>query len=56
LTLKDLAEGNHPFTEQFKKAELPMVIVSITALERTDGQAIMNFVNKLAENTNVINK
>ena len=33
-----------------------MVIVSSTALERTDGKAIMNYIYKLAENSNVINK
>jgi NADH dehydrogenase (ubiquinone) Fe-S protein 1 len=37
LTLKELAEGKHPFTEQLAKAELPMVLVSASTLERTDG-------------------
>jgi hypothetical protein len=39
-TLKDLAEGNHPFIERLKKADLPMVIVSASALGRSDGEAI----------------
>ena len=56
LTLKELAEGNHPFCERLKKAELPLVLVSASALERTDGSAIMNYIYKLAENSNVINK
>ena len=33
-----------------------MVLVSIHALERSDGASIMNYVNKLAESTNIINK
>lgn len=55
-TLKDLAEGKHPFSEALKKAELPMILVSSSVLERTDGAAIMNFVKQLGETTNVINK
>jgi NADH dehydrogenase/NADH:ubiquinone oxidoreductase subunit G len=54
-TLKDLADGNHPFIERLKKAELPMVIVSASALGRSDGEAIMSYISKLAENTNIIN-
>ena len=31
-TLKQLAEGNHPYSERIKKAELPMILVSSSAL------------------------
>jgi Molybdopterin oxidoreductase len=55
-TLKDLAEGNHPFSAALAKAELPMILVSASTLERTDGAAIMNYICKLGETTNVINK
>ena len=55
-TLKDLAEGNHPFSAALAKAELPMILVSASTLERTDGAAIMNYLCKLGETTNVINK
>lgn len=41
-TLEELAEGNHPFLERLSKAELPMVMVSSSTLERTDGEAILN--------------
>lgn len=54
--LKDLAEGNHPFSERLAKAELPMVIISTSTLERSDGAAIMNYIYKLGENSNLINK
>jgi NADH dehydrogenase (ubiquinone) Fe-S protein 1 len=55
-TLKDLAEGNHPFSAALAKAELPMILVSASALERTDGASIMNYVCKLGETTNLLNK
>ena len=55
-TLNYLAEGNHPFCDALSKAELPMVLLSASALERTDGAAIMNYVYKLGETSNVINK
>jgi len=55
-TLKDLADGTHPFSDELAKAELPMVLLSGTALERTDGEAILNLIYKLGETTNVINK
>lgn len=55
-SLKDLAEGNHPFSEALSKAELPMILVSASVLERTDGASILNYVYKLGETTNVINK
>jgi hypothetical protein len=46
--LKDLAEGNHPYLERIKKATLPMIIVGSDTLARTDGEAIQNYINKLA--------
>ena len=55
-TLKQLAEGNHPFCERLRAADLPMVLTSSLTLERSDGQAIMNYINQLQEGTNLINK
>jgi NADH dehydrogenase (ubiquinone) Fe-S protein 1 len=55
-TLKDLADGTHPFSAELAKADLPMIILSSTALERTDGEGILNYIYKLGETTNVINK
>lgn len=49
VTLKDLAEGNHPYCERLAKAEFPMIIVGTDALQRNDGDAIMNYVNKLGQ-------
>jgi NADH-quinone oxidoreductase subunit G len=33
-----------------------MILVSSTVLERTDGAAILNYIYKLGETTNLINK
>jgi len=46
-TLKQLADGSHPFSERLRKAELPMVMVSSLSLERSDAPALMNYVNQL---------
>jgi len=46
-TLKQLAEGTHPFSERLKAADLPMVMVSSLTLERSDGPAVMNHINML---------
>ncbi len=56
-TLKDLADGKHPFLqEKLQKAELPMIMVSTSTLERSDGEGIMQQIYKLAQSTNLINK
>jgi len=33
-----------------------MVMISASALERSDGEALMNYIYKLGENTNLVNK
>ena len=55
-TLKQLAEGIHPFSERLKAADLPMVLTSSLALERSDGPALMNYINMLQKDTNLLNK
>lgn len=56
-TLQELADGTHPFSERFQKAELPMIIVGSETLSRSDGKAIQNLINSLAErNPNLINE
>lgn len=54
-TLKQLAEGTHPFSERLKKAELPMVMTSSLTLERSDAPALMNWINTLRNETNLVN-
>lgn len=55
-TLKEIAEGTHPFCERLSQATLPMVIVGAETLSRPDGKAIMNYVNQIGATTNVINE
>ena len=55
-TLKQLAEGTHPFSDKLKAADLPMVMVSALTLERSDGPAVMNYINQLQDNTNLLSK
>lgn len=54
-TLKSLAEGTHPFSARFREADLPMVIVSSLALERSDAPAVMNYINQLQTGSNLVN-
>jgi NADH dehydrogenase (ubiquinone) Fe-S protein 1 len=54
-TLKQLAEGTHPFFARLQEAELPMLLTSSLTLERSDGKAIMQNIQKLQEGTNLIN-
>lgn len=55
-TLKQLAEGTHPFSDKLKGADLPMVMVSSLTLERSDGPAVMNYINMLQKDTNLLSK
>ena len=41
--------------ERLKKADFPMLILGASALGRSDGEAIMSYISKLAETTNIIN-
>ncbi|HEX2840163.1 NADH-quinone oxidoreductase subunit NuoG [Hyphomicrobium sp.] len=40
-TLRDVADGNHPFTEKLQQAKAPMVIVGSGAMARHDGRAVL---------------
>jgi NADH dehydrogenase (ubiquinone) Fe-S protein 1 len=55
-TLKEIAEGTHPFCERLAKAELPMVIMGAETLARPDGKAIQNYVKQIGMNSNVYNE
>lgn len=55
-TLKEIAEGSHPFCERLAQATLPMLVVGAETLARTDGKAIINYINTIGENSNVINE
>jgi NADH-quinone oxidoreductase subunit G len=53
-TLKELAEGNHPFAEVLERAARPMLILGQGALARADGAAVLNLAGRLAERTGMI--
>jgi NADH-quinone oxidoreductase subunit G len=53
-TLKELAEGRHPFAEVLKKAERPMLILGQGALARKDGSAVLALARKVAESCGLI--
>lgn len=55
-TLKEIADGTHPFCERLAKADLPMVLMGAETLARPDGKAIQNLVKQIGENSNVVNE
>lgn len=55
-TLREIANGTHPYSQKLKEAHLPMVIVGSETLARSDGATIMNLINEVAANTNVRNE
>ena len=56
-TLQELADGTHPFSERLSQAELPMIVVGSETLSRSDGKAIQNLINTIAEKTpNMVNE
>jgi NADH-quinone oxidoreductase subunit G len=53
-TLKQIADGTHPFCEVLKSAERPMLIVGQGALARADGAAVLAAARQIAEATGMI--
>ena len=49
-TLRELVEGNHPFSSVLQQAKHPMVIVGMGALARPDGAAVLALARQLAAN------
>ena len=39
-TLKELADGTHPYSQKLAEAELPMIVVGSETLTRPDAQSI----------------
>lgn len=54
--LADIAKGSHPFAERLKKAKLPMVIVGANALERKDGEGVLNAVKQITLNSPILSR
>ena len=53
-TLKEIANGTHPFCETFKNAERPMLIVGQGALARNDGAAVLGAARRIAQDFGMI--
>jgi NADH-quinone oxidoreductase subunit G len=53
-TLKQLAEGKHPFAGVLKDAARPMLIVGMGAMARPDGGAILQAARRIAEKCGLI--
>ncbi|MEJ2117297.1 MAG: NADH-quinone oxidoreductase subunit NuoG, partial [Alphaproteobacteria bacterium] len=48
-TLRELAEGKHPFAEELKAAKRPMLVVGEAAYARKDGAAILGYAAQIAK-------
>lgn len=55
-TLQEVAEGRHPACARLSAAKLPILLVGSRALERADGEAILNACKTIATNSKVINE
>ena len=53
-TLKQIADGTHPFVEILRNAERPMLIVGTGALSRADGSAVLAAARKIATDTGMV--
>jgi NADH-quinone oxidoreductase subunit G len=49
-TLREVANGGHPFSKQLADAKRPLVLVGQAALTRPDGQAVLSLAAKIAVN------
>jgi NADH-quinone oxidoreductase subunit G len=48
-TLREVAEGRHPFAEVLKAAQKPMLILGQGALARSDGAAVLALAHRIGE-------
>jgi NADH-quinone oxidoreductase subunit G len=53
-TLKEIADGAHPFAEVLNKAERPLIIIGQGALSRTDGAGVLATAAKIAAACNAV--
>lgn len=53
-TLKEIADGTHPFSETLKAAERPMLILGQGALAREDGVAVLGLARKIADGSGMV--
>jgi len=53
-TLRQIADGSHPFAATLREAEKPMLILGMGALAREDGAAIQGQARALADSLDVV--
>ena len=53
-TLKEIADGTHPFCDVLRSAERPMLILGQGALARADGTAVIGAARLIADNTGMV--
>jgi NADH-quinone oxidoreductase subunit G len=53
-TLREIAEGRHPFAERLKAAKNPMLILGQGAIARADGAAVLALARQIADGCGLI--
>jgi NADH-quinone oxidoreductase subunit G len=53
-TLKQVADGSHPFAAALKSAQRPMIVVGQGALARRDGAAVLGLARHVAETCGMV--
>ena len=54
-SLREIADGSHPFASGLQNAERPMLILGQGALARTDGSAILHSAREIADKFGFVN-
>ncbi len=53
-TLREIAEGRHPFAERLKAAKSPMLILGQGAIARADGAAVLALARQIADSCGLV--
>jgi NADH-quinone oxidoreductase subunit G len=53
-TLQEIADGRHSFAEVLRKAEKPMLVLGMGALQRADGAVVLHLARRVAESFGMI--
>ena len=55
-TLLDVVSGSNKFTRVLKRAKNPMIIVGSSAVAREDGDAVLGYARRIAEDTGMVSE
>ncbi len=53
-TLREIADGRHPFAAVLQQAERPMLVLGMGALARSDGAAVLGLARRVAESCGMV--